>query len=104
MLSSNAFQCFNLPLDIYVENWENLFLVLNDDHVAISIRVRLVQLTVEVPGDLVFASLVWIPEHHSDQEQILAVDLGDVRELGEVDPVAVSKSLALGQEKTLVHD
>ena len=104
MLSSNVFQCFNLPLDIDMENWENLFLVLNDDHVTISIRVRLVQLTVEIPGDLVFASLVWIPEHHSDQEQILAVDLGDVRELGEVDPVAVSKSLALGQEKTLVHD
>ena len=87
-----------------MESWENLFLVLNDDHVAISISVRLVELTVEIDGDLVVVSLVWIPEHHSDQEQILAVNLRDVRELGEVDPVAVSKSLTLGQEKTLVHD
>ena len=49
------------------------------------------------------ASLVWIPEHNSDQQQVLAVNLGDVRELGEVDPVSVSKSFTLGQEKTLVH-
>ena len=64
-----------------MESWENLFLVLNDDHVAISISVRLVELTVEIGGDLVVVPLVWIPEHHSDQEQILAVNLRDVREL-----------------------
>ena len=89
----------NSPLNINVENWENLFLVLNDDHVAISISVRLEQLAVEVPGDLVFASLVWIPEHHSDQEQILAVNLGDVRELGEVDAVAVGKARDFHEER-----
>ena len=94
---------FNSPLDIDMESGENLFLVFNDDHVAISICVRLIELAVEIPRDLVRASLVWIPEHNSDQQQVLAVNLGDVRELGEVDPVSVSKSLTLGQEKTLVH-
>ena len=94
---------FNSPLDIDIESGENLFLVFNDDHLALSISFWLIELAVEIPRDLVRASLVWIPEHNSDQQQVLAVNLGDVRELGEVDPVSVSKSLTLGQEKTLVH-
>ena len=40
----------NLPLDINYEGGQNLLLVLNDDHVAISIRVRLVEFTVEIHG------------------------------------------------------
>ena len=94
---------FSLPLDVNNECGQNLFLVLNDDHAAISIRVWLIQLTVEITGDLVFVSLVSFPEHHSNQEQILAVNLGDIRELREVDPVAVCKSLTLRQQKALVH-
>ena len=100
---SNVQMVFNLPLDVNDECGQNLFLVLYDDHAAISIRVWLVQFTVEIPGNLVFVSLVCFPEHHSNQEQILAVNFGDVRELREVDPVAMSKSLTLGQQKALVH-
>ena len=71
----------NLPLDINYEGGQNLLLVLNDDHVAISIRVLLVEFTVEIHGDLVVVALVRFPEHHSDDEQFLAVNLGDVGEL-----------------------
>ena len=94
----------NLPVDINYEGGQNLFLLLYDDHGAISIRVRPHQFTVEIHGDLVFVALVRFPKHHSDEEQFLAVDLGDIRELREVDTVPVCKSLTLRQQKPLVQN
>ena len=48
--------------------------------------------------------LVRSPHQHAAQQQRLAVDLGDVRELGEVDSVAHGEPLALAQQESLLHD
>ena len=95
---------FNLPVHFDIESRQYLFLVLNYNHVAIPVSVRLKQFAVEILRNLVLVSSVGLPEHHPHQKKILAVNLGDVRELREIDPVAVSKSPTLGQQKALVHD
>ena len=77
--SSNALQMLFKsrlsPLDFNIESGQDLFLVLNDNHTAIALRVRPIQFAVEFVRDLVFVSLIRLAQHHSNQEQVLAVNL-----------------------------
>ena len=87
-----------LALSHDLEGGEDLVLLVDNDHLRLPILVRSHELAIVARRDVAryIPTLIVMPSHkETTEQQVLTVKLGDIREFGEVDPIAVGKSSAL---------
>ena len=81
-----------------LEGGEDLVLLVDYDHLRLPVHIGGYELAVVTLGDVACSVVacfnVGPPNEHTAEEQMLSVHLGDIRELGEVNTIAVSKSFA----------
>ena len=81
-----------------LEGGEDLVLLVDHDHLRLPVLIRSHELAVVARRDVAcyVPTLIVRPSHkHTTEQQVLTVNLRDIREFGEVDPIAVGKSGAL---------
>ena len=81
-----------------LEGGEDLVLLVDHDHLGLPVHVRRHELAVVARRDVAcyVPTLIVRPSHkHTTEQQVLTVNPRDIREFGEVDPIAVGKSGAL---------
>ena len=65
-----------VPIDNNLKGWQNLVLLVHDNHLRLAVSVRPHQLAVVGGGDAVLRPLVRPPHHHPAQQQGLPIHLG----------------------------
>ena len=64
-----------VPIDNNLKGWQNLVLLVHDDHLRLAVSVRPDQLAVVGGGDAVLRPLVRTPHQHPAQQQGLPIHL-----------------------------
>ena len=64
-----------VPIDNNLKGWQNLVLLVHDDHLRLAVSVRADQLAVVGGGDAVLRPLVRTPHQHPAQQQGLPIHL-----------------------------